>query len=457
MEQADRLEVTTAKPRSFTIVRFLSVASLAAILVAASLLMLTYRQVAVAHLVELSELDASTLAVSLFNSVRREFMGYLNDEAVHHLQLPPEALIDAIGDLTRDTPVSDVRVLDDEGIVVFSTKAGEIGRALATNPDAARALEGTVVGRLVTRNGFWPLVSTSEDSQLQSYVPIQAGRSGPVLGLFAIDTDVTPLLAKIERTQFEVFVASALIMVALYGLVLAMARYADWLAQRSEETLRERSHSLALLSQQLISAQESDKQRIAYELHEGISQTMFALKMQIEGLCNGVGRRSVPCARLRKTLVPVIQDMAKGARTLAEDLYPPSLSDFGVLRTLDWYFREMGRAHPSLQVEWVTSVTEDRIAKSLKTPLFRLVEDVTKYLVREGNTHRMSVQLSKAPDRIVLKIADDGSITGLDASKQVERRRHLAALLERIRISGGDGRTYSTPWGGTRLHAEWPD
>lgn len=456
MQHAERVDTFGATQPHRSVMRFLSLGSLAGILAAALLLVLVYRQVAVAHLVELSELNTSTLAQSLFNSVRREFMAYLNDENAHHLLPLPDALRDAIRDLTDNTQVTSVRILDDEGIVVFATTGDEIGHALVANADSARALQGEVVSRLTTRDGFQPLAVAQKFNLLQSYVPIRGRPAGPVLGVFLIDTDVTSLFAEIGRFQLEIFVASTTIMLVLYLLVLAMARHADRIARRTEQALRERSSSLTLLSQQLISAQESEKKRIHHELHEGIVQAMCALKLQVEGLCCGTGRTSVSCSRLRKTVVPMLQDMVQGARTLAEDLYPPTLSDFGLLQTLDWYFREFGKSHPSLQVEWVTSLAEDKIAVPLKTVLFRLIEDLTKYVARDDNSSRLRVTLGNTANQLVLEIAVDGRAANLDASKQDERRRKLITYKERIIISGGHSQTHSNSWGGTTLHAEWP-
>ncbi len=453
MEHAETPELTTAK-QSVAITRFLSLASLGGIVAAAVLLMLTYRQVAIAHLAELSERDASTLSLSLFNSMRREILLYMNDETAHHLQPLPEALQAAIHDLAKDTPVSGVRILDDEGIVVYATRPEEIGRSLAANPDSARAFEGRVVSRLATRKGFWTLVDTAEGGQLKSYVPIQAQPDWPVVGVFAVDTDITPLLAEIERTQFEVFAASTVILLFLYVFLVALAKQAERISERSADALRERSLVLTLLSKQLISAQEGEKQHIAYELHEGILQTLCALKLQIEGLC-GVGQRSVPCTRLKQALLPVIQDMVQGTRTLAQTIRPSTLSDFGVLKTLDWYFRELREAHPSLQVEWVTSLRDDEIPKPLETAIFRLVEDLTKYLALEDNARRLRIELGKTGDRILLEVEDDGSNTNLDTARQAERRLHMATLRERIKICGGSGDTRPNNLGGTTFQAEW--
>lgn len=455
MEYPETTEPATARQQSFAITRFLSLASLAGILAAAILLMVTYGRGAVADLVKVSERGASALTLSMFNSVRREFLHYLDDETAHHLQPLPEQLKAAIRDLAKDTSVSGVRIIDDEGVVVFATQSEEIGLNLAANRDYARALEGRVVSQLSGHKGLWTLADSAEGGQLRSYVPIKGKPNGRVLGVFAVDTDITPLLADIRSTQLGVLVASTFILLFLYVFLLAMARHAERMAQRSGDALREQSQALALLSKQLINGQESEKQHIAYELHEGIVQTLCALKLRIECLC-GVGRKSVPCTRFKEALLPAIQEMVQSARTLAQAIRPSTLSDFGVLKTLDWYFREFRKAHPSLDVEWVTTLNEVAIPKPLETDIFRLVEDLTKYLAQEENAHRLRIELGKTDDRILLEVADDGSIANLDAARQAERRLYLATLRERIQICGGSGDARPNNLGGMTLHADWP-
>ncbi len=455
--RAGKVKDTMSKQRSFRMLRFFSLTGLVGVFVAAILLMLIYRQFAISHMISLSEDDISELATSLFNSVRREFMPYLKDETAHHLHPPLDTLQQGIGELVANTQVLSVRILDDEGVIISATNPVDIGRTCAGKPGVVAALAGDTVSWLTGPDDLEPPSRPDDDRHsFTTYFPIHGGSDGRVLGVFSVDTNMTARVKEIEWTQSKDFAGSLLILLLLYAVQIGSARYAKRMTELDEASLRERSRGLALLSEQLMTASESEKQRIAFELHEGVAQGLYALKIRVEGLCGAAGPKSVRCSQISEMLLPLILEMAQGIRALALEIRPPSLDDFGVLPTLDWYFCQFRQAHPSLAVEWSASIGETEIPKPLKTALYRLVEDVTKFLVREKNVKHMRVEVGKVSNKIVLEVLDDGSAEGLDPTKQAQLNLYHAALKERISLSGGVGRTLPNAWGGTTLHAEWP-
>ena len=445
------------RQQAFKMLRFFSLASLASVLVAATVLMLIYRHVAVDELADLGERNNSALAHGLLNAVHPELTRYLEDEAGHHAGVLPVLLNEAIDRLMLNTSVVSVRIFDDEGIVVFATDPHDVATSSIANPGFIGAFEGAVVSELSYRDSFNLFATASHgDNLVKSYFPVRERPGERVVGVFAVDTDVAPLVAEIETRQYKVLVGSALVLSLLYLVLLALVRHADRVVERRDHALRERSHVLALLSEQLITAQESERQRIAFELHERVAQALSALKVQLEIRCGSMGRGPAPGDCTAEALVPSVQDIIQAVRALALDIRPPSLDDFGVLPALQWYFQKLEIAHPSLHLERAMAIEETDIPKSLKIVVYRLVEEIVKYLVRESDSTWVRVRLAKASDRILLEVVENDAVAELDDRRRADRTLYLAALQERISLSGGSGFTLASARGGMTLRAEWP-
>lgn len=449
--------MSNGKRRAFRILRFFSIASLVSILGAAILLAWLYRQFAIHDVTYFGERGNVELTQSFLNAVHPTLDVYLGDEPAHHAGPLPAEIGDAIKQLLKNTHVVQVRIIDDEGVVVFSTDAGVVGEnGRSSGYEAAKS--GDVYSHLAYRDRFNFLSESSRfDNQIRSYIPVNAIDGDMVKGVFAVDTDVGEFVAEIERTQFLVLSGGLGILTVLYLVLLVIVRHAARIIEQQEQTIRERSRTLELLSSQLISDQESEKQRVANELHEGIAQTLSGLKFRLEDAYYLIEKELAAEGRVVNSLVSLVQDIIREVRALAMDLRPSSLDDLGVLPTLDWYCRELQAVHPGLLLEQEIHVEERDIPKVLKVVIYRLVQEQLKYLVQSNRTVRVRLQLDRGNGVICLKMKDSVAEAELSDEQRRDRGLHLMSLKERITLSGGSEQSGFNAWGGTTLSAEWPE
>ncbi len=441
----------------FRILRFFSVTSLISILVAALLLAWIYREVALGEIVGFGERGNLLLGRSFFNAVRPDLVAYLSDELAHHTRPVPTVLSNAIGRLMEETSVARVSIIDDEGIVVYSTVPALINTKATADPDFQTALAGTVLSRLNYRdsfNQFQP--QTPTDNLMRSYIPVRGKASGSVEGVFSVDTDVKPLLTDVERAQVVVFVGSVGVLALLYLVLLAIVRYAERIIEGQEHTIRERSHALELLSAQLITAQENEKKRVANELHEGVAQMLSGIKFRLEHARQLLEKPEAREETLDQ-LVPQVQQAIQEVRAMAMDLRPASLDDLGVLSTLGWYCREMQHIYPALQVRHEASLEEADIPPPLKVVMFRAVQQMLSYLARDVGATQVLIVLGRVAGMLRLAVVSDRPAGAMNEEQRTEWELYLATLRERIGLSGGSVEvTAPNEWGGTTLNLEWP-
>jgi signal transduction histidine kinase len=105
--------------------------------------------------------------------------------------------------------------------------------------------------------------------------------------------------------------------------------------RRAEEALRESENSLRLLSNSLLTAQETERKRIAYELHDELGQAMTVLKLHLrsieQNLGNGQGAVEGSCDEA----LGFVDQMIENIRRLSRDLSPAILEDLGLSAALN--------------------------------------------------------------------------------------------------------------------------
>ncbi len=448
----------------FKLLRFYSIASLAAVLVTAVLLAWLYRQVAISGIVQLAERTNMTLANAAMNPIKPVLFEFLDTAAdfgrgsATPPPLPPE-LINSIKALMQDRTVVRVKIFNRHGVVVFSTKPSQIGDDQNPNEGFNIAINGGVGSSLIYRDTFNAFDrATEEDNLMQTYLPVRASPAEPIHGVFELYTDVNRLVHQTERTEFIVVTGSVLILSLLYGTLILIVRRANKTIELQQRTISERTETLELLSAQMLKSEEANKQKLALELHEGLAQTLAALKLKAE---NGKQDHADDAtAGSAQSIVPALQEAIQEVRTLATDLRPSSLDDLGLLPTINWLCRELEQRHPDIRIERHIALQEQDIPKPLKAILYRVIVSVLNDLAQHTRSGSVHLGLWLDGDTLTLLI-DDTAAEALDttavpmAKIDPRLRAGFARMEELTTLSGGTFSASAHSGGGTALRASW--
>ena len=107
---------------------------------------------------------------------------------------------------------------------------------------------------------------------------------------------------------------------------------------------------LRRLSAQHLTIQESERRRIAVDLHDGLGQTLSLVKLSVEEAARSArdGVAGKVAATLER-LGPTVKSALAELRRMSMNLRPATLDDLGILATLAWYFREFETACPNIR------------------------------------------------------------------------------------------------------------
>ncbi|MBI5443915.1 MAG: PAS domain S-box protein [Deltaproteobacteria bacterium] len=241
-----------------------------------------------------------------------------------------------------------------------------------------------------------------------------------------------------------------------FGGSFAVITDVSELKAKEEKLLEWRSH-LQLLSAKLMAAQEGERARIARELHDGLGQTLTAIKFVLEG---AVARATEEGSEVQKPMELAVQRLKEAVeevRRIGMALRPSTLDDLGIVATIKWFCREFRVTRPEITVTEEVSVREEEVPEGLKIVIFRVLQEAVNNAAKHSRCKTISVRLSRGERTIELEVADDG--VGFDVQRMLgirtqERRLGLDSMRERALLSGGEFQVDSGE-GGTVVRATW--
>lgn len=228
----------------------------------------------------------------------------------------------------------------------------------------------------------------------------------------------------------------------------------------TEQALRESKSQLRQLSEQVMLAQEKERQRVAAELHDGIGQTLSAVKFCVEtGIKRLYDKPSEEVVCQLESVIPRIQDAIEEVRRISMALRPSILDDIGILATLTWFCRESALVYEDLQVHLQLDIKEEYIPVQIKVAIFRIVQEAFNNAVKHSRAEFMCIILKRMDETIELNIEDNG--IGFNAKRagpnsyRASGGLGLISMRERAEFSGGRYSIVSAKGKGARIRVIW--
>jgi PAS domain S-box-containing protein len=229
-----------------------------------------------------------------------------------------------------------------------------------------------------------------------------------------------------------------------------------------EQKLLKTEVQLRSLSRQVLSAQEGERRRIALELHDGIGQTLSAIKFFVENNLSAMTQESGIQNTKIEMVVPKLQGAIEEVRRISMDLRPSLLDDIGIIATLSWFCREQQQTYLNIVFGLdIASVQETDIPKELKTEMFRIVQEAVNNACKYSGAKNIQISLKKDGKHIHLWVKDDGK--GFDYQKIADLQGYseskglgLTGMRERTESSGGWFSVTSSIDTGTAVACMWP-
>jgi PAS domain S-box-containing protein len=264
---------------------------------------------------------------------------------------------------------------------------------------------------------------------------------------------------------------------APYELVLKMAR-ADgthrWVTARGEvqrdstghvaglrgtvQDITERrltEEALLTVNGRLIEAQESERARIARDLHDDIGQRLALLAMELEQvkgqLSDSLGGEA---PRLLDALQKQTGEIIVDVQALSHELHPPRLLHLGLVAAMRGFCEELA-AQKGAEIDFRYENVPGGVPPDVSLCLFRVLQEALHNAVRHSRIRHFGVFLRGAGDVVDLTVRDEGVGFDVDAANR-GLGLGLTSMRERLKLVRGELFIESHPMRGTTVLARAP-
>jgi signal transduction histidine kinase len=229
---------------------------------------------------------------------------------------------------------------------------------------------------------------------------------------------------------------------------------------QTEEALTISEKELHDLSAKLLESQEEERKRIGDELHDGLAQTLGAIKICVETAKMYVVKNNNSKANeFLQKLIPMVQTTIEETRSISKNLRPPQLEGLGVNAAIESLIHEFEFYHRKISFKNEIDIPEKNIPLSTKIAMFRVVQEALNNATKHSQADSVYLFFKKFEDKITFTIEDNGR--GFDyvhytTSAQPQKGLGLVIMTERVKFSGGQLFIESSLGKGTKLTAVWP-
>jgi PAS domain S-box-containing protein len=206
------------------------------------------------------------------------------------------------------------------------------------------------------------------------------------------------------------------------------------------------------LIEQLLTAQEDERRRVALDLHDDIGQALTALLLGLAAAQESpsLDQWRACVARLRDRVAEVLDSV----RRLARGLRPSALDDLGLGAAVQRYVADFTEAH-RIPVQLVLPKPgTQRWPGRVEIALYRIIQEALTNVAKHARARHVRVALTEDASQACLSVQDDGpGIAAADWEKQIDHSKHLglSGIRERASLLGGSVELRSSPGQGTRL------
>ena len=196
---------------------------------------------------------------------------------------------------------------------------------------------------------------------------------------------------------------------------------------------------MRLYAREIVRAQESERRRIARELHDETIQMLIVLLRRLEVLQTLPDHLPEAATQHLEAIQELIGSTLRGVRRFVQDLRPPTLDHLGLVATLEALVSDLER------VEGLTGTLKvrgsaRRLAPELELALFRIAQEAVSNVRRHSGASAVSIGVDFLPDEVRVAIEDNGH--GFNAPARMDDmvsagRLGLIGMNERARNMGG--------------------
>jgi signal transduction histidine kinase len=212
---------------------------------------------------------------------------------------------------------------------------------------------------------------------------------------------------------------------------------------------------LRALTTRLETVREEERTRIAREVHDELGGALTGLKMDLTRLRRQAEANNLDAVLTQaQAMLALLDSTVKTVRRIATDLRPGVLDDFGLVAAIEWQLQDF-QTRAGIECQFRATTDDVPLPPEAATAMFRIFQETLTNVARHANATRVEVDLEQHPDRVLLRVSDNGQ--GI-AQPDVFGTKSLGLLgmRERVHLLAGELDIHGQPGEGTVVVVQVP-
>jgi signal transduction histidine kinase len=155
---------------------------------------------------------------------------------------------------------------------------------------------------------------------------------------------------------------------------------------------------------QVLQTQESERQRIAADLHDDLGGTLATIRRRIADIRQNL--KDPKAAQDFELLEPLIQKSADDLRRISHNLMPPEFAHLGLVNALQQFVQAIPQS--PTHFEFLISGKEQKLSVNIELNIYRIVSELVQNVLKHAHATRAAVQLIYFDDSLTITVEDNG-------------------------------------------------
>lgn len=209
-----------------------------------------------------------------------------------------------------------------------------------------------------------------------------------------------------------------------------------------------------LATQAVLDGEERERKRIAADLHDGVGQTIMALKMNLLGIHNHIKFENPKVKEIFEKAVDLASETAKEVRAISHQMMPNALIKSGLASAIREFLSNLET--PNLKINLTVNNLNDPIEPTIEKVMYRIIQESVNNVIKHSKASELNIEINKKNDSIEAQISDNG--IGFEKKLQFDNEGiGLKNIYDRVAFLKGKVNINSEKNKGTSIEIIIPD
>ncbi|MGB0892118.1 MAG: ATP-binding protein, partial [Flavobacteriaceae bacterium] len=235
-----------------------------------------------------------------------------------------------------------------------------------------------------------------------------------------------------------------------FGLIVENIFFSLGLGHKQKLMYEEKNKQKEINLQLIIEGQETERARIARELHDGVVQEIGSVILKSRNI---LSKMNLLQAKESQELLESLENSNQDLRNISHQMMPRALKELGITSALNDLL-EGSLKFVNIKFTFDHFNIKERLPAKIEITLYRITQELLNNIIKHSKANEVSVQLFKSSNTVILIVEDNG--IGFSIKKEFNKGIGLLNISSRLDVVKGSVNFEPSPKSGTLVTVKIP-